>query len=183
MRWLFLVCLPLLLAACDEHEDKVPPPVTPDREAVTYFGGMILVDHLGPKAQVHLESTDQPLWFPSVTDAKAFTLLPGEPKDITAIYVTDMTEGEWEHPSGWLAADKATYVIASDARGGMGQPEAVPFSDQAAAESFAKAHGGRLVDWEGIPEDYVIGENAGSARPCRRAWRRRSMRARLDREP
>lgn len=161
MRWLAVAALTLMLAACGDEADtaQAPPPVTPDREASTYFGHMILVDHLGPKAQIHLKSKDQPLWFPAVRDAVAFTVLPGEAKDITAIYVTDMAAGDgWDHPQTWMPAAAATYVIGSDRVGGMGMPEAVPFSDRAAAEAFAQDHGGRLVSWDEIPEDYVLGD-------------------------
>lgn len=148
------------LAACGEEEvAEAPPPVVPDREAVTYFGRMILVDHQGPKAQIHLESAEEPLWFPSVRDAVAFTVLPGEAKDITGIYVTDMAVAEsWDDPQVWMPAAEAVYVIGSNRRGGMGAPEAVPFSDPPAAEAFAADHGGRVVAWDAIPEDYVLGE-------------------------
>lgn len=161
MRWLILF-VPLLLAACGEEETtaKAPPPMAPDREAITYFGHMILVDHDGPKAQIHLRSQQAPLWFPQVRDAVAFTLLPGEARDIAAIYVTDMAASpEWDDPRDWMPAKDAVYVIGSRRRGGMGAPEAVPFSDRAAAEAFAAENGGHLVDWETIPEDYVLGQD------------------------
>lgn len=161
MRWL-IVLLPLLLAACgdDDTPATAPPPVTPDREAITYFGRMILVDHQGPKAQIHLESQEEPLWFPQVRDAVAFTLLPGEAKDITAVYVTDMAVSQgWDDPQVWIPAARAVYVIGSQRRGGMGAPEAVPFSDRARAEAFAADNGGRVVAWQDIPEDYVLGQD------------------------
>lgn len=153
----------LLLGGCgDEQKTAVKPaPVVPDREAVTYFGHMILVDHKGPKAQIILESAvkagTDPLWFPSVRDAVAFTKLPGEPKNIAAIYVTDMAKADgWDHPAVWMDPEKAVFVIGSDRRGGMGAPEAVPFSERAAAEAFVQAHGGKIVAWADIPGDYVL---------------------------
>lgn len=163
MRWLLILGLSLSLAACGEDQQAAaPPPVTPDREAITHFGRMILVDHQGPKAQIHLESQDTPLWFPAVRDAVAFTLLPGEARDITAIYVTDMAaSADWDNPGVWMPAEGGHYVIGSDRMGGMGMPEAVPFSDPAAAEAFAAEHGGQVVTWDAIPEDYVIGEGGG----------------------
>jgi copper chaperone NosL len=39
----------------------------------------------------------------------------------------------------------------------MGAPEAVPFSDKAAAEAFQIAHGGEVVRFADIPRDYVLG--------------------------
>lgn len=158
----------LLLAGCGNEETASrPPPVVPDREAVTYFGRMILLDHQGPKAQIILRSALKdgtgPLWFPSVRDAVAFTKLPGEPKDIAAIYVTDMAMADgWDDPKVWMEPEKAVFVIESEMRGGMGAPEAVPFSDRTAAETFAGEHGGRIVAWADIPEAYVLSDAAGT---------------------
>jgi copper chaperone NosL len=39
----------------------------------------------------------------------------------------------------------------------MGADEAIPFSDRAAAESFAKENGGRAVAFEDVPSEYVLG--------------------------
>ncbi len=161
MRWLATALMVFTLTACGEEQQaaEAPPPVAPTREAVTYFGRMILVDHQGPKAQIHLESQEEPLWFPAVRDAFAFTVLPGEARDITAIYVTDMAASEgWDNPQVWVPAGSAVYVIRSDRTGGMGMPEAVPFTDRAAAEAFVADYGGEIVAWDAIPEAYVLGE-------------------------
>lgn len=148
-----------LLAGCGEADSPPPPPVEPDREAITHFGRMILVDHVGPKAQIHLGDRPQPLWFSQVRDAVAYTLLPEESKDIAAIYVTDMAGLEdWQQDGPWIPAEKAFYVLGSERRGGMGAPEAVPFGEREAAEAFARRHGGRVVGWEQIPRDYILEE-------------------------
>jgi copper chaperone NosL len=157
-RWFAVPLLVLALAACEDSAAtaEAPPPVDPTREAITYFGRMILVDHDGPRGQIHLEDGTIN-WFPAVRDVVAFTLLPEESKDITAIYVSDMATAEtWNDPQTWMPARDAVYVIESDARGGMGMPEAVPFSDRAAAEAFAETRGGRIVAWDAIPEDYIL---------------------------
>jgi copper chaperone NosL len=157
----------LLLAGCgdDQQTAAKPTPVTPDREAITYFGQMILLDHQGPKAQIMLKSAIAegrgPLWFPSVRDVVAFTKLPDEPKDIAAIYVTDMARaGSWDDPQVWMDPAEGFFVIESDVRGGMGAPEAVPFSARNAAEDFAHRRGGHIVRWQNIPEDYVLSDAA-----------------------
>lgn len=155
--WALLVVA--LLAGCGEAESPPPPPVEPDREAVTHFGRMILVDHVGPKAQVHLGDWSAPLWFSQVRDAVAYTLLPEESKDIAAIYVTDMAGiGDWDQTGPWIPAETAYYVLGSDRRGGMGALEAVPFGEREPAEAFAERHGGRVVRWDQIPRDYILDE-------------------------
>lgn len=157
-RWIVIPVLTLALVACDDTSSTVeaPPPVEPTREAITYFGRMILVDHDGPRGQIHLEDGEV-LWFPAVRDVKAFTLLPEERKDIAAMYVSDMaTAASWNDPDTWMPARDAFYVIESDARGGMGMPEAVPFSDRTAADTFASERGGRVTMWDDIPADYIL---------------------------
>lgn len=157
-RWLAIPLLALVLAACDDGVTtaEAPPPVEPTREAITHFGRMILLDHDGPRGQVQLENGEV-LWFPAARDVKAFTLLPEESKDVAAIYVSDMARADsWDDPQTWLLAENAFYVIESDARGGMGMPEAVPFSDRAAADTFANERGGKVVMWDDIPEDYIL---------------------------
>ncbi len=89
----------------------------------------------------------------------AFTLLPGEPRDITAIYVNDMARAhDWDHPEAgtWIDAHKAVYVIGSTRRSGMNEEEAVPFGEEAAARAFMARYGGRLARFSTMPPDYII---------------------------
>jgi copper chaperone NosL len=39
----------------------------------------------------------------------------------------------------------------------MGAEEPVPFGTEEAAETFAEEHGGEVVDFEGVPEGYILG--------------------------
>lgn len=151
-----------LLAACDSEPEATAPiaPVEVTGEATGHYCGMLLADHAGPKGQIHLASGKEPIWFSSVRDTIAFTRLPEEPKDITAIYVNDMGRARnWERPEPgtWTEARDAWFVIDSNQHGGMGAPEAVSFSKEEAAEAFRAIHGGQLARFDDIPEDYVLG--------------------------
>lgn len=149
------------LAGCERSQQvAAPSPSELLAEATGHYCGMLLVDHEGPKGQIHLASRAQPVWFSSVRDTIAFLRLPEEPRDVTAIYVNDMGRARnWEQPEAgtWVDARNAWFVIESDRRGGMGAPEAVPFSQRDAAESFRDRHGGRVVRLDGIPDAYVLG--------------------------
>ena len=158
------------VAGCGEDDDVVakPLPVELTREASGHYCGMILLDHSGPKAQVHLPDEPEPVWFSSVRDAIAFTLLPEEPRNYTAIYVNDMGVAQWDapEPGTWIDANGASYVIGSDRMGGMGVPEAVPFATREAAERFVAEHGGRIVALTEVPESYIFAyadEGVGAA--------------------
>jgi len=150
------------MAGCERSQEAVqdhsPQAVTVDD--VGYYCNMIVAYHPGPKAQILLDKQDKAIWFSSVRDAVAFTVLPDEPKTIAAIYVTAMDQVEWEHPENqmenWIPAKDAWYVIGSDQRGGMGQMEAVPFRVSASAEQFSQVHGGQVVAFSEIPKDYIL---------------------------
>ena len=150
----------LLLAACDDgaRQAAKPAPQELTREAIGHYCNMIVADHQGPKAQLFLEDSDAPIWFSSVRDGIAFTLLPDEPKQIAALYVNDMGRANWDapEPGTWIEASRAHYVIESERRGGMGAREAVPFAERAAAERFIEQHGGRIVRLADVPPDYIL---------------------------
>jgi copper chaperone NosL len=149
------------LAACEQKEAALPPPpVAMTKDAIGHYCGMNLLEHPGPKGQIIVRSLIEPVWFSSARDAVAFTMLPEEPKDIEAIYVSDMGKAtSWDKPGAdnWVDARKALFVIGSSVRGGMGSEEAVPFSDRAAAEKFAGKNGGRIVSFAEVPRDYALG--------------------------
>ena len=153
--------LPLALAACGEEKTAAVPPPQEVAGAITgYYCSMLLSDHGGPKGQIHLWSREEPIWFSSVRDTVAFTLLKEEPKDVAAIYVNDMgkaTNWDQPEPDTWIDARQAWFVLASSRLGGMGMPEAVPFGSEAGARDFAAAYGGHIVRLADIPADYVLG--------------------------
>jgi len=153
--------LPILLLGCDGKKvAQVPPPHRLTADLIGRYCGMNVLEHSGPKAQIFVASLIEPMWFSSARDAIAFTLLPEEPKDIEAIYVSDMGKApSWEKPGAdnWVEARKALFVIGSRVKGGMGGEEAVPFSERAAAEKFVAENGGRIVSFAEVPSEYVLG--------------------------
>lgn len=162
MTWVAIGLAMLLATGCERTAPAGPPPTAaevPD-DATGHYCGMLLSDHEGPKGQIHLESREDPIWFSSVRDTVAFLRLPEEAKDVSAVYVNDMgLARSWEHPEAgtWVDARTAWFVVESAMQGGMGAPEAVPFSTEPAAEEFLASNGGRIVRLDDIPDDYVLG--------------------------
>ena len=154
----------LVLAACDGADTtaEAPAPTQLTRDAIGYYCNMIVADHTGPKGQIHVEGREAPVWFSSVRDAVAFTMLPEEPKRLAAIYVNDMGRADWNSPEDdtWINAREAWFVVGSDRRGGMGAMEVVPFGEEALARGFAHEHGGTVVQWKEIPQQYVLSDDA-----------------------
>jgi len=154
----------LALGACQREAEPPPAPFAMTEEAMGRYCGMNILEHSGPKGQIILTRYEEPIWFSSARDAIAFTMLPEEPKDVRAIYVSDMAKApSWDRPGtdNWIDARQAFFVIGSDRKGGMGAAEAVPFSTEAAAAAFAGEHGGRMVRFDEMPRDYILEQQTG----------------------
>lgn len=161
------LALALVLGGCNDRDTAkaLPPPVALNGDAMGVFCGMNLIEHPGPKGQILIDSRIDPYWFSSARDAIAFTLMPDQPRDIRAVYVSDMGRApSWEQPGerNWIDARQAFFVIESRKQGGMGAAEAVPFGDRTAADAFVTAHGGRVVRMSEIPQTYVLGSDAST---------------------
>ncbi|WP_232540364.1 nitrous oxide reductase accessory protein NosL [Azohydromonas aeria] len=121
----------VLVAGCNRSASFSPPSEVPV-DAIGHYDGVLLVNRAGPKGQVHLASRKDPLWFSSVRDTLSFMRRPAEPRDISAVYVSDMAHAKhWDQPraEAWVDPRKAWFVIDSDLRVDTGTSEVVPFSD------------------------------------------------------
>lgn len=159
---LCLSTLLFLLLACEETPrlTAVPQAKTLTADAIGHYCNMGLLEHQGPKAQIHLQQIDDPLWFSQVRDAIAYLRSPEETLESVATYVNDMGVAEsWDSPgiNNWIALEAAYFVIGSQRSGGMGAPEPIPFGAENSAQEFARAHGGEVVRLAGIPDEYVLG--------------------------
>lgn len=151
-----------VLSACSEQEaaTEIPGPIAMTEEAVGHYCNMNILEHTGPKAQIHLKYMQFPIWFSQVRDAIAFMRLPEETHEPVAIYVNDMGKADqWNFPSDdtWIDINAAYFVIGSRKIGAMGAPETIPFGTEATAKSFAAEHGGAIARLDEIPNPYVLG--------------------------
>ncbi len=148
------------LGACQQEvaQDITPREMT--AETLGHYCQMNLMEHPGPKAQVFMQGYAAPLFFSQVRDAIAYTRAPEQIAPILAVYVNDMgaTSATWEVPGegNWIAADTAFYVLGSAVEGGMGAPEAVPFSSREQAEAFTLVEGGQVLALANIADDMVL---------------------------
>ncbi|NKB54768.1 MAG: copper resistance protein CopZ [Alphaproteobacteria bacterium] len=158
MRYLLIFAV-LLLAACNDEARDVPPPLAMSEDALGHYCQMHILEHTGPKGQVHLAGYAMPIWFSQVRDGLAYIKLGERIADVTAFYVNDMGKAtDWGQPgdNNWLAAESAYYVVGSDAVGGMGAPELVPFGTQEDAVSFARERGGMVKRFAEIVQSDVL---------------------------
>lgn len=156
----FLV-LGFITTGCDSTDVSVdvPKPAELNGDEIGYYCNMTVAEHRGPKGQIFLADREQPLWFTSARDTIAFTMLPEEPKNISAMYVSDMGKASWDDPEPgiWVDARSAWYVVGSGRVGGMGAPEPVPFAQKSDASAFQADHGGQVLSFANIPEGEILG--------------------------
>ncbi len=154
--------IPLIfLAACKEDTASLtlPDPLALTEEAAGHYCQMVILEHQGPKAQVHLDGFLAPLWFSQVRDGIAYLKSPEQSAEILVLYVNDMGLAvSWEEPGidNWINASDAYFVVGSDAIGGMGAPELAPFGTQQHAIDFAALHGGEILRLEEISAETVL---------------------------
>lgn len=169
VRYAVPVFAVLLLSACGDpsgSSQTAPPPQALNAQAVGHYCGMNLTEHTGPKGQILLRDKAQPVWFSTIREVFAYTILPEEPKAILAIYVQDMGQADATgNPpdDAWINARDAYFLIESRAVGGMGAPDALPFARQDDANAYAARYGGRIVSFRDMPEDYAL--RAGASTP------------------
>lgn len=148
--------LGLGLSACDKATEATAlAPVEIDRSTSCELDGMLLADYPGPKAQVLYAGQEKPSFFCDTVELFS-TLLAGEQvRAAKAIYVQDMGQTEWEHPSGhWIDAKTAVYVLGSKRHGSMG-PTIASFSQEADATKFAAEYGGKVLRFADIKPNMV----------------------------
>ena len=158
-RLALILCL--TLAACQEKAAQDTAPVPLDPHAIGHYCQMELLEHEGPKAQVHLEGLPgAPLFFSQVRDVVAYSRMPEQSHVILATWVNDMgaAGATWADPgiNNWIKAEDAVYVVGAAIEGGMGAPELVPFLDPASAKAFTEIHGGVVMRLDQIPDDAVL---------------------------
>ncbi len=155
-----LLALSLVAACREEDAQSVDPEArTLTDEATGYYCQMVLTGHPGPKAQVLLAGSIDPLWFAQVRDGLAYLKSPEKSGEILILYVNDMGQAQsWENPGddNWINAAEAYFVLGSNAVGGMGAPEIVPFGQRKQAVDFAAENGGEVVRFEDIPTAAVL---------------------------
>ncbi len=161
MKFLLAILLALSLSACKEDTGsaEIPAPASLNAEAAGYYCQMNILEHDGPKGQIFLAGLPAPLWFSQVRDGLAYVLSPEQEGEILVLYVNDMGKAaSWSEPGedNWIMAQDAYYVVGSDARGGMGAPEIVPFGEAAAAAEFAASRGGEVLRMNDITAEIVL---------------------------
>ena len=157
----FALLLAVAAAGCSEATSEAarPEPIALTEVAAGHYCQMVILEHEGPKAQAHLAGFPAPLWFSQVRDGIAYLKSPEQSTELRALYVNDMgSAASWSEPGddSWIDARDAHFVVGSDAVGGMGASEIVPFSSVDSAAEFARMRGGTVMRLDEIPAEVVL---------------------------
>lgn len=161
MKPLLFTIVLLSLAACKEEATQDTSALPLNADAVGHYCQMNMLEHAGPKVQVHLSGLPAaPLFFSQVRDGVAYMRMPEQSHSILTVWVNDMgAQGAtWDAPgaNNWILAEEAFYVVGARVVGGMGAPEVVPFSDKIKAIEFGAENGGNVMRLADIPDSAVL---------------------------
>ena len=149
MKFLSLIIIILVSAGCTKGDIEKPLHIELTREHACAVCGMITVDLLGAKAQIHYKNGKIDT-FCCTLHMFSFYLQPDSPKNMSAIYVNDMGKADWEQSKGqWIDAKKAFYIVGGDVIGPHGEA-LVPFSVLKDAETYVNDHGGKIIRFDEV---------------------------------
>lgn len=145
----------LALAACGEKAAAPVVAVDFDPSSTCDLDGMLLADYPGPKAQIHYAGQSKPVWFCDTVEMFSALLKPEQVRAVTGVFVQDMGQADWDKPRGhWFDARQGVYVFGSKRKGSMG-PTIASFRNDADANAFVSAHGGKVVRFADVKPDMV----------------------------
>lgn len=143
----------LLLCACSSAVNHSVAQ-EPGADTACTLDGMILNDFPGPKAQIQY-AEGKPEFYCDLIELFSVLLVPEQKRRIGGVFVQDMGQTDWNHPSGhWIDAKGALYVVGSKKRGSMG-PTFASFSSDKDAAAFIAKEGGKVYRYEQIKPDMV----------------------------
>ncbi|QBY03186.1 nitrous oxide reductase accessory protein NosL [Thalassotalea sp. HSM 43] len=150
--FMFIACS--LLVACDNTNQQKMLLTAQAIESgdECHLCGMLISDYSGPKGQLYRSDQGETVHkFCSTRDLFSFYLDPENTRNITAIFVHDMSKVPWDEPndSYFIDAKSAWYVAGSSQQGAMGKTLA-SFSQKQDAIAFSDKFGGEVIDFNAI---------------------------------
>ena len=137
-----------LLTGCGGDSAPVRHAVDTHAEDACAVCGMYLDGSPGPRAQAWIEGRTRPLLFDSTRDFFAYVLQPENQAALQELFVQNSAHIDWRNPShaavSFIDARSAWYVAWQPLPGSMG-PTLAPFATRAAADGFARQHGGAVL--------------------------------------
>ncbi|WDE04812.1 nitrous oxide reductase accessory protein NosL [Thalassomonas viridans] len=159
MKKLFGSCLSLLLpllllTSCggDKQQVMVQKAVAIESGEECHLCGMIITNFAGPKGELYRKEQQNAVHkFCSTRDMFSYYLDPENRRNVSVMYVHDMSKMPWDAPDDgyFIDAKSAWFVAGSSKTGAMGKTLA-SFGKQQDALAFAEAYGGKVLGFEQV---------------------------------
>ncbi len=156
---IFLSIALILLAGCFEQTEQqqiIHQAVAIESADECHLCGMLITNFSGPKAELFRKGVTQAdgaqvKKFCSTRDMFSFFLDPENKRNVTTIWVHDMSKTPWGAPKDeyFIDAHQAWYVVGSKKTGAMGKTLA-SFSIKSDADAFAAEFGGNVIDFNSV---------------------------------
>ncbi len=156
---LITFCSLVLLFACSKQENDtqmIHQAAAIEAADECHLCGMLISNFSGPKAElfqngVNQQQSQKVHKFCSTRDMFSYYLDPENKRNVTTIFVHDMSKSPWDEPndSYFIDAKSAWFVAGSEKTGAMGKTLA-SFSKQQDAEKFAATFGGQVLRFEQV---------------------------------
>ena len=141
------------LVGCDDRAPGVQAREL-TRDTPCSLDGMLLMDHAGPKAQIHYDH-GLAEFFCDTKEMFAIYLKPELRRRVVAVFTQDMGRADWNRPLGhWIDAKAAFFVAGSSRHGSMG-PTLASFAREVDAQAFARQHGGKVLRFADVTSEMV----------------------------
>jgi len=159
LRKLFLSLLLVVAVGCSEQSKQqqvIHQAVAIESADECHLCGMLITNFAGPKAELFRQGVtkadgEQVKKFCSTRDMFSYYLDPENNRNVTTIWVHDMSKAPWDAPDDgyFIDARQAWYVVGSAKTGAMGKTLA-SFSAKTDADAFAKEFGGDVLDFNRV---------------------------------
>ncbi|MCP5077473.1 MAG: nitrous oxide reductase accessory protein NosL [Psychromonas sp.] len=151
------ISLLLLMVGCNDkqaEQQMLKEAVAIETADECHLCGMLISNFPGPKGESVAKNSEQVNKFCSTRDLFAYYLQPENKRNVTQLFVHDMSKMPWEelNDGHFIDAKTAWYVTGSSKRGAMGQTLA-SFSKKEHAEAFSKGFGGEVYSFDEITID------------------------------
>lgn len=148
------IALLLVLVGCNDKQAEqkmLKQAVEIESSDECHLCGMLIVNFPGPKGEIAEKRSEQINKFCSTRDMFAYYLQPENKRNVTQLFVHDMSKMPWDelNDGHFIDAKSAWFVTGSSQLGAMGKTLA-SFSQREHADAFKKEFGGTVYGFDEI---------------------------------
>lgn len=156
LKTILIVTTLSILSACGEQAQQqiIHQAKAIESSDECHLCGMLITNFSGPKGELYRKDRgDNVHKFCSTRDMFSFYLDPENKRNVTTMYVHDMSKMPWDEPDDgyFIDAKTAWFVVGSEKTGAMGKTLA-SFSKQNDAQAFAIEFGGEVLDFSQVDQ-------------------------------